>query len=407
MLRDLRASIALCALFRYAFPIVEDTAPSQWELVAMTYPRPIVRRISGRGSFVLGRSSQANIRIPDASVSRLHARLSFGAAAVEIEDLESANGTRLVVIEKLSTATNLHEHRLKPGEPMNVPENATVYVGDVAVLVRAARRHTEAPIDIVAISEAMRETLGVVQQLAHSALHVVLVGEPGVGRDTLARGLHRASARAHAPFVHLHAKTWVDTLMEQELFGYERGAFRGATETKIGLLERAEGGTVMIDGIDLLSNNLQSQLLRALANRQIQRMGERRPRPLDVRLVAGVTEETPLMGTLHKLGAATLRVPPLRERRDDIEPLARALARRAAAERAAPELSQAALEALQRYDYPENVRELAEIVTRAVPLAGRGVILPEHLLLRDENGVRELADETESTQIRQVPKLPS
>lgn len=380
-----------------------------WEIVAMTYPKPTVRMVTGNGSFVLGRGSSANVRLQDASVSRFHARLTFGGPTVEVEDLESANGTRIVTIAQERGRTATHDLALSPNRPVPVPENATLHLGSVVVLVRRAFRPQEGvSTGLIAKSAAMKEVVQLIDRVASSPLHVVLVGPSGVGRDTLARTLHEHSGRSRGPFVASQASARAPAVMERELFGIERDELRGAMPPKAGLLEAAHGGTLMIDSIDSLPAPLQSELLRAMSGRTVTRLGARKPTPIDVRLVIGTRREDSFSRSLCQLGGVTLAVPALRERAEDIEPLAEAFVARAAHAlgRPAPPISREAKLALLRYDYPHNTRELSEIMTRAVPLAGSGDILPEHLLLTSEQGAGELADESEVTMMRSLPKLP-
>ena len=378
-----------------------------WEIVAMTYPKPTVRTVTGNGTFVLGRGSTANIRLHDASVSRHHARLTFGGPSVEVEDLESANGTRLVTVGEEAGHTTMHDTVLVPNRPLAVPENATLHLGSVVVLVRRAFRPQEGgTAGIVVQSPAMQEVVSLVERIASSALHVVLIGPPGVGRDTLARLLHERSSRFRGPFVASRVAGRMPAVMERELLGVERDELRGAMPPKAGLLEAAHGGTLLIDSAFELAAAQQSELLRALSGRTVTRVGARRPTPIDVRLVIGMEHEDSFTRSICQLGGVTLAVPALRERPEDIGPLAEAFVARAshALSRPPPPISPEAHRALRAAHFPHNARELAEIMTRAVPLAGSGSILSEHLLMTTDGGEGDVADESEVTQMRSVPK---
>lgn len=369
----------------------------------MTYPKPTVRTVTGNGSFVLGRGSSTNVRLHDASVSRNHARLTFGGPSVEVEDLDSANGTRIVTVGAQDGRTAIHDVALTPNRPVPVPENATLHLGSVVVLVRRALRPQEmAPAGLIAHAGAMKELLAHLARVAALPLHVALVGPPGVGRDTLARALHEQSPRARGPFVASQAAGRAPAVMERELLGVERGP----VPPSAGLLEAAHGGTLMLDAAEALSPGLQSELLRAMTGRSVTRVGARKSTPVEVRLVIGVRAEDSLTKSLCQLGGVTLAVPSLLERSDDIEPLAEAFVARAAQAlgRAAPPISADARGVLRQYRYPNNVRELSEIMTRAVPLAAAGPILPAHLLMTAESGTRELADESEVTMLRSLPR---
>lgn len=390
----------------------EETEHGQaWEIVAMTYPKPTVRTVSGNGAFVLGRGSTTNVQLQDASVSREHARLTFGGPVALVEDLGSANGTRIVTVEQDGPhgAPRTADVPLAPHRPVKLPENATLHLGSVVVLVRRAWRPSEGlPTGLVAKSALMEDVVRMLDRVAPSPLHVVLVGPPGVGRDTLARALHERSRRASGPFVSTQASSRPAAVMERELFGIERDDQRSALPPKAGLLEAAHRGTLMIDSIGSLAAPLQSELLRALSGQQVKRVGSRKATALDVRLIVGTTQEDSFCRSLAQLGGVTLDVPALALRPDDVEALAEAFVARAAYAlgRPAPEISREARVILLEYAWPQNVRELAEIMTRAVPLAGDGAILPGHLLLLSEHGSRELADESEITVMHRLPRLP-
>lgn len=371
----------------------------------MTYPKPIVRTVTGNGSFVVGRGSTANVRLHDASVSRNHARLTFGGPHVQVEDLDSANGTRIVTVGSDHGRTAVHDLALKPNHPMQVPENATLHFGSVVVLVRRALRPQEMqPTGLVARSTAMQEMLQLLDRLASSPLHVALVGPPGAGRDTLARTLHERSPRARGPFIASQASSRAPAVMERELFGVERGP----VPPSAGLLEAAHGGTLMLDAAEALSPTLQNELLRAMTGRSVTRVGARKSTPIDVRLVIGTRSEDLFTKALCQLGGVTLAVPSLADREADIELLAESFVARAAhaLDRPPPPISHDAKVVLLQYGYPQNLRELADIVTRAVPLAGSGPILPAHLLIMSETGPREIVDESEVTMLRSLPILP-
>lgn len=386
-----------------------DEQNHAWEVVAMTYPKPTVRTVTGNGTFVLGRGSSANIRLQDASVSRHHARLTFGGPTVVVEDLESANGTRIVTASEEAGHTAIQDTALIPNQPVPVPENATLHLGSIVVLVRRALRPQEGgTAGLVVQSAAMQEVVAMVERIASSSLHVILIGPAGVGRDTLARLLHERSQRFRGPFVASQAAGRMSAVMERELLGIERDELRGAMPPKAGLLEAARGGTLLLDAASELSPPLRSELLRALSARTVTRLGARKPTPIDVRLVLGMSQEDSFTRSVCQLGGVTLAVPALRERPEDIAPLAEVFVARAASalSRPPPPISSEAQQLLRDYSFPQNARELAEIMSRAVPLAGSGSILPEHLLMILEGNVGEQADESEITQMRAVPKLP-
>jgi transcriptional regulator with PAS, ATPase and Fis domain len=200
-----------------------------------------------------------------------------------------------------------------------------------------------------------------------------------VGQEVLARFVHESSPRAPKPFVCINCAALAETLLESELFGHEKGAFTGAVAAKTGLLEAAEGGTVFLDEVGEMSLALQAKLLRTLERREILRVGGTRPRAIDVRFVAAtnrdleeeVAQKTFRQDLYYRLAGITLTVPPLRERLDEVEPLARSFLQAAAAQlgRPVPDLGPEVVARLRAYAWPGNVRELKNVMERALVLA--------------------------------------
>jgi transcriptional regulator with GAF, ATPase, and Fis domain len=246
--------------------------------------------------------------------------------------------------------------------------------------------------DIVGTSRALFEVLRVCAKIAPTDAPVILLGENGTGKDLVARAIHRNSRRAAGPMVTIHCGAIPADLLESELFGYESGAFTGATKSKPGRLEIADGGTVFLDELGELPVSLQAKLLRVLQTHEIERLGSvGAPRRIDVRFVAAtnrVISEMIEKGTFredlyYRLKVIELTMPPLRERAEDIAALAAAFLRKyAPGER---RISREALVVLEEYPWPGNVRELENVIHRSVVLAKGEVIgeedLPEELRL--------------------------
>jgi two-component system response regulator AtoC len=226
-------------------------------------------------------------------------------------------------------------------------------------------------------------------QLAAGRLPVLIVGETGVGKEHLAEALHHGSPRAAHPFVRLNCAAVTDSLFESELFGHERGAFTGGDREKPGLLEAAGRGTVFLDEVGELPLGLQAKLLRALETGVVRRVGGLAPRPIEARFVSATNRDlaaAAARGELrrdlyYRLAGAILRVPPLRARRCEVLPLADGFALQAARElgRDPVPIGPEARAALLAYPFWGNVRELRNVIERAVLLAGDGRIGPEHL----------------------------
>ncbi|MCP3136830.1 sigma 54-interacting transcriptional regulator [Pyxidicoccus xibeiensis] len=246
--------------------------------------------------------------------------------------------------------------------------------------------------DIVVVDPAMQRLHSLVRQVASSPFTVLLLGETGVGKEVFAEAVHRHSPRAQGPFVRLNCAAFSESLLESELFGHDKGAFTGAVKAKPGLLEAANGGTLFLDEVAELPAGVQAKLLRVLEQREVLRLGELRPRPLDVRFVAATHKDLAAevargafrQDLSFRLDGLSLTIPPLRERRAELVHLAHAflrLAARAMGRTTAPTLSPEAREALLRYAWPGNLRELRNVMERAVVLGAVDVVRPEHLPL--------------------------
>lgn len=233
-------------------------------------------------------------------------------------------------------------------------------------------------VPFVSESAAMKEVANTVVQVADSKATVLITGESGAGKEVVAKALHTCSLRAAKPFVAVSCAALPETLLEAELFGYEKGAFTGAAGAKQGRFEMANGGTLFLDEIGEIPLSVQVKLLRVLQEREFERLGSTNPIRIDVRLISAtnrdlhqaVNEGTFRLDLLYRLQVVEIHVPPLRERREDILPLARLFIERSAREnqRTAPTMSPEVEASLQAYAWPGNVRELQNAVERAMAL---------------------------------------
>ncbi len=346
------------------------------------------------GGVRLGRGADCDLVLDHPSVSRHHVRIGPGrneAEALEVEDLGSSNGSQLSGVP------------LAPGRPLPLPQGASLVIGElVAVLRRLPRATTPLPTSAtkqpgepraqILATPGLRDVLAMVDRAAPSELPVLIQGETGAGKEHIAERLVRGSPRAARPFLRINVAAMSPTLIESELFGHERGAFTGADRKKTGLFESASGGTVFLDEIGDLPLSLQAKLLRVLEERAVWPVGADRPVPIDVRFLAATHHDLPAAveagrfrrDLYYRLCGVRIALPPLRERRADVEPLAEhflAQAATALSLTAPPSLSAAARAALAAHDWPGNVRELRFACERAVVLAGPGPITPEHLQL--------------------------
>jgi DNA-binding NtrC family response regulator len=234
-------------------------------------------------------------------------------------------------------------------------------------------------IEIVARSEAMREALRLAGRVAATDANLLVTGESGAGKDALALFVHAMSRRALGPFTKIDCASLPGELLEAELFGYERGAFTGATAAKPGRLEAAHKGTLVLDEIAHLSWDAQAKLLRVIERREFERLGGRRTVRVDARLLAltnvdlddAVRRRAFREDLFYRLNVVRIHVPPLRERREDVGPLAEKFLSAYAAKHGRParRFDDAASAALAAYEWPGNVRELANVVERAVIVA--------------------------------------
>jgi DNA-binding NtrC family response regulator len=242
---------------------------------------------------------------------------------------------------------------------------------------------------IVGKSPKMQEIIEMVTQIAPADCSVLIFGETGTGKELLARAIHQQSNRAEERFIAFNCGAFTEELLTNELFGHEKDAFTGATTTKIGLLEAADRGTVFLDEIGDMSASMQVKLLRVIEERSLLRVGGTQPIKVDIRIVAAtnkdLNKEVETGGfrkdLFYRLNVVSLHLPPLAERRDDIPLLAHHfLARYAEAQgKSFKGFSDEAMEVLVNYEYPGNIRELENIVERAVVLCNEGEILAKHL----------------------------
>ena len=244
-------------------------------------------------------------------------------------------------------------------------------------------------IEIVALSDAMREVLGLAERVAPTNANVLVTGESGAGKDALAVFIHSRSQRASESLVKIDCATLPADLLEAELFGYERGAFTGATDGKPGRLEAAHRGTLVLDEIAHLSLDAQAKLLRVIERREFERLGGHKTIEVDARLIAltnadlqqAVERRAFRDDLFYRLNVVHIAVPPLRERRKDFAVLVRSLVKAYADKHGRParSLSRAAHDLLLTYDFPGNVRELANIIERAVIVSEAAELESSHL----------------------------
>ncbi len=316
-----------------------------------------------RPVFVIGTGEGADLRLTDSAVSREHVRLSLREGGVLLRDESSKNGTWLGsvrIAEALitaSTVVSLGGTRIKvhlDPDAIDLPLSSATTFGEA-----------------LGESAAMRHVFAVLERAAASDVTILLEGESGVGKEVLARSIHATSPRAEGPFITVDCGAIPATMMEAELFGHQKGAFTGAVDAHAGFLEQADGGTLFLDEIGELPLDLQPKLLRVVERREVRRVGGRDVKRVDVRVVAATNRrlsEAVRRGEFrqdlfYRLAVARVVVPPLRDRREDVVPLARALLARTVQDESA-EIPADLAAMLASYRWPGNVRELRNVIER-------------------------------------------
>jgi DNA-binding NtrC family response regulator len=329
----------------------------------------------GEGEVVIGRGESCEVRIEHKALSRKHAVLRAGPPAT-VQDLGSTNGTRIGGVVK------------KGGDPVVLAAADSFHIGPFSFVMVARAPGDERSMsgrDVLRVLDPTpRGVPALVKDLATSKASVLILGETGVGKEVLAQTLHELSGRT-GELTRINCAALSESLLESELFGHEKGAFTGAATQKVGLLEAADGGTVFLDEVGELPLSIQAKLLRAVEHREVMRIGSTRPIQIDVRFLSATNRDLPAevasgafrRDLFFRLDGVTLVIPPLRERRGLIGPLAMRFLDDA--KKKTPKLAADVLAALESYAWPGNVRELKAVIERAVLLARGGEIAVKHL----------------------------
>jgi len=338
----------------------------------------------------LGTHASADVVLHDSTVSRFHCEIAPHEGRPMVHDLGSRNGT-------LIDAVPVREAYLRPGAILTLGRTQLRFeVGAQPVRVAiSTREHFGAA---AGRSLAMRRVFAVLERVAQSDVTVLLEGETGTGKELVAESIHTESARAEGPFVVVDCGAIPRDLLESELFGHEKGSFTGAVALRQGAFEAAAGGTVFLDEIGELGPDLQPKLLRVLERREVKRVGATRYAPIDVRVVAATNRNLRSevnagrfrSDLYYRLAVVEVRLPPLRERKDDLPLLLERIldslgagGRPEAALVRAPDF----LSEVVRHTWPGNVRELRNYVERCLALRESGPIQPGDGGVGDEPGV--------------------
>src|SRR5215472_14628969 len=316
-----------------------------------------------RPMFIIGTGETADLRLTDQTVSREHLRVSLLPNGIHLVDEGSTNGSWIGGVRIADVI---------------LTQDTALDLGTTAIALRIESGPLDLPISdnaafgtAIGVSAAMRHLFAVLERASASDVTVLLEGESGVGKEVLARGVHEKSARTTGPFVAVDCGAIPSGLIEAELFGHEKGAYTGATEARKGVFEQADGGTLFLDEIGELPLDLQPKLLRVLEQREVRPLGTAVSRPVNVRVIAATNKR--LAEAAHKnefrrdlfyrLAVARVTVPPLRDRPEDIVPLAKAFLRVALNDPGA-ELPVDLGAMLTSYRWPGNVRELRNVIDR-------------------------------------------
>jgi two-component system, NtrC family, response regulator AtoC len=425
---------------KVVLPLSESGATSdisqqrQFELVVYERRQPRRFSLPLHGSISIGRSADCDVRLEYPSISRHHAALHLNP--LEVEDHGSKNGSWLFAARDGLTWDGVMEGhgegmRLERGRRYELMPGDVLKLGRVIIGVQAAAPvvHTEpikeeppAPADLVLEDPEMKRVYELALRVAPTALPVLILGETGVGKDVLAERIHAASLRHKGPFVRVNCGALAESLLESELFGHQRGAFTGAADAKPGLLELGHGGTIFLDEIGELPLQTQVKLLHVLETSEVTRVGATRSRRIDVRFIAATNRDLARdvqVGSFRKdlyfrINAVSVKILPLRERRTEVEALARFFLRRFCRLTgiAEPVLTSEAIAQLQSYSWPGNVRELKNVMERAPIICGAGEVQGQHLpteehltqSLAPDSSTETWPDHEETMLLRRAPR---
>ena len=319
------------------------------------------------GEMIIGSHIDCDLTLTDERVSGRHVGIRAVEGRFVVRDLGSRNGTwyegsRVSEVTVSAGSTLMVAKtplRIEPeAQPLDIPPSQSRRFGE-----------------LVGESLVMREVFGVLERVASSDATVVVEGETGSGKELVARALHDASARRRGPFITVDCGALPENLLESELFGHVRGAYTGAATSRAGMIARADGGTLFLDELGKVSPTVQARLLRVLEERAVRPVGGDTEREVDVRVVAASRDDLDAEvaagrfrpDLLYRLAVVRVALPPLRNRREDIPLLVRELVRRRGLEDEGPD--GAGLQRLLAHSWPGNIRELRNVIDRAIALA--------------------------------------
>ncbi len=330
----------------------------------------------GADVVTVGKDPANDLVLDDPFVSARHLRLERRNGRWHVRDLGSTNGTLLAGVR-------ITDSELPAGAPLAVGDIELVLEAEATATASAQGASAPAFEGMISAEPAMRQLFDLVERVAPADAAVTILGETGTGKELVARALHRLSGRSDRAFVPVNCSAIAESLIESELFGHERGAFSGAERLRKGAFEEADGGTLFLDEIGELPLDLQPKLLRALELGEVKRVGASRPLIVNVRVVAATHRDLGAQvragkfreDLYYRLCVVPLTIPPLRARRGDVRRLAEHFLGRGAPRGLALRFSDEALAKLEGYDWPGNVRQLRNVVQRALLFRGEGLVV--------------------------------
>jgi two-component system, NtrC family, response regulator HydG len=332
-----------------------------------------------------------DLRLPDATGIELLDRIKADAPDTQVI-LMTAHGSLDVTIEAIKRGAYYYVEKPFTPDLVLMLAGRALQFGEISCENKALKRALSAEFETFGItgrSPRMLQIIEAIRTAAPSDASVLIEGESGTGKELIAAALHAQGNRAAGPYIRINCAALPSELIESELFGYRKGAFTGADRDKRGLIEAASGGTLLLDEIAEMPAHLQTKLLRVLQDRRLRRLGDEQEVAVDFRLVCSTNRDTAQMiseGTLRKdlffrVSTIRVKVPPLRERPDDVAPLAERFLQTYAGkyQKSIRAISPAAFSLLARYDWPGNVRELESVIEHAVLFAREDELRPEDL----------------------------
>ncbi len=350
-------------------PLIDIAQPRLTIVIESEGGKTVERTIAHEGDVCrIGTHPSNDITIEDPAVSRFHCRLVPDEKGWRVEDSGSLNGTHL-------QGLNVHSAVLPP--------DATLELGNSRIRIQLAKTSEKTLVPMMpsfgaltGTGKAMRKLFALLEKVAASEINCFIHGESGTGKELVATEIVQRGVRADKPFVVVDCGAISPTLVESELFGHARGAFTGADRDRVGAFEAADGGTVFLDEIGELPLEVQPKLLRALEQREIRRVGETKTRKVNVRVISATNRDLErevnkgsFRGDLYfRIAVITVRVPPLRERPEDLPHLIRAFLSQLGAESSEALFGPEVLAELATHEWPGNVRELRNYVERSIVL---------------------------------------